>query len=47
MNDVLDVELNDQELTAEIALVADLMVAAGRSEGTLDQRAIDEVLGTR
>lgn len=44
MNDVLDVELQDEELIAEIALVADLMVAAQQSEGALDARAIDEVL---
>lgn len=45
MNDALNVDLQDEELDREIALVADLMVVASETEGTLNQDKIDEVLG--
>jgi hypothetical protein len=41
----LDVELQDNELIAEIALVAELMVMATEAPGVLDQPTIDRVLG--
>ena len=40
----LDVDLNDPVLIAEILLVADLMVAASESAGSLSQIAIDHLL---
>jgi hypothetical protein len=44
MTDPLDVDLQDCELTAEIALVTDLMVAASESEQHLSQACIDDIL---
>ena len=45
MSDVLDVELEDAQLIAEIDMVAELMVAASTAPGVLDQSAIDRILG--
>jgi hypothetical protein len=45
MNDPLDVDLEDAEQIAEIALVADLMVAASESPDNLDSVIIDKLLG--
>ena len=45
MNDPLDVNLHDKELTAEIQLYGDLMVMASESVGPLDQGVIDRALG--
>lgn len=45
MSDVLDVELHDDELMAEIEMVGELMVAASACTEPLDQRAIDDILG--
>ena len=44
MTDVLDIELQDEELGAEITLVAELMVAAAESERPLSQAEIDAIL---
>ena len=44
MTEELDVDLNDPVLIAEILLVADLMVAASESAGSLSQIAIDHLL---
>ena len=44
MTDPLDVDLQDAELSAEIRLVADLMVAAAQAAGALPQHVVDEVL---
>jgi hypothetical protein len=41
----LDVDLQDQDLVTEIALLADLMVVASESAQRLDQDTIDETLG--
>lgn len=43
--DVLDVELEDEQLIAEIDMVSELMVAASTAPDTLDQSAIDRILG--
>ncbi len=45
MHSSLDVDLQDDDLVAEIALLADLMVAASESSEPLDLRTIDETLG--
>lgn len=45
MTDPFDVDLQDAELSSEIRLTADLMVAASESASVLDQRVIDEILG--
>jgi hypothetical protein len=42
----LDVDLNDAVLTAEILLMADLMVAGSASAGPLSQADIDRLLIT-
>ena len=47
MNDALDIDLDDGDLTEEIALVAELMVAAAESPGHLDQARVDLLLGVR
>lgn len=44
MTDALDVDLQDPELTAEIHLVADLMVAAAESPRPLSPAVIDSIL---
>ena len=44
MTDELDVELDDPVLTAEIRLVADLMVAGSESAAALSETAIDHLL---
>lgn len=43
--DRLDVDMHDNELRAEIRLVADLIIAANQSEERLPQRDIDALLG--
>jgi hypothetical protein len=43
--DPFDVDLQDAELSAEIQLVADLIVAASQAPGTLPQEVVDAVLG--
>lgn len=45
MNNLCEDELHDRQLMAEIRLVADLMIAAGESAGSLDRATIDELLG--
>jgi hypothetical protein len=40
-----EAELSDGELSSEIELVADLVVAASQSDGPLTQDEIDKVLG--
>jgi hypothetical protein len=45
MNDALDIDLDDSDLHEEIALVAELMVAAAESPGHLDQARVDLLLG--
>jgi hypothetical protein len=45
MTDPLDVDLQDDELNAEIRLTVDLMVAAAESTSVLDQGRIDRILG--
>lgn len=45
MPDPLDVDLQDDDLVAEILLLTDLMVSASPSEGPLSQSVIDTVLG--
>lgn len=45
--DPLDVSLHDAELREELELTVRLIVAANDSETVLDQREIDEILGTR
>ena len=45
MTDPFDVDLQDAELSSEIRLTAELMVAATESACVLDQRVIDEILG--
>lgn len=44
MTDALDMDLQDDELIAEITLVAELMVAAAQSPTALSQDAIDAIL---
>jgi hypothetical protein len=46
VTDELDVDLNDPVLTAEILLVADLMVAGAESVEALSQTSIDQLLTT-
>lgn len=45
MTDGLEVELQDAELSTEITLVTELIVAATESAGPLSQEAIDRLLG--
>jgi len=45
VNNALDVDLEDDELIAEIGLVTDLIVVASESERALTQARIDEILG--
>ena len=45
MHDPLDVDLQDDDLVAEILLLTDLMVTASQSEGPLPQSVIDTILG--
>jgi hypothetical protein len=45
MSDTLDVDLQDDEQSDEIQLLAELMVLASECSGTLDERTIDETLG--
>lgn len=45
MPDPLDVDLQDDDLVAEILLLTDLMVTASQSEGPLPRPVIDRVLG--
>jgi hypothetical protein len=47
MTDPLDVDLQDDELSSEIRLTADLMVAAVESACVLPQARIDRILGVR
>ena len=44
MNNRLDVDLDDHELTAEILLLTDLMIAASQSPQPLSQAVIDACL---
>jgi hypothetical protein len=44
MHTGLDVDLDDHELTAEILLLTDLMIAASQSTHPLSQAAIDACL---
>ena len=44
-DDVLDVSLEDTELLGEVALLTDVIIAAGQSEVPLDQKQIDGILG--
>jgi hypothetical protein len=44
-DDVLDVSLEDTELLSEVALLTDVIIAAGQSEVPLDQQQIDGILG--
>ena len=44
MNDRLDVDLEDDQLMAEIDLVTELMIAAAESSGHLEQASIDAIL---
>jgi hypothetical protein len=41
----LDVDLQDNDLVAEIVLLADLMVTASEAAEPLDLQTIDEALG--
>ena len=45
MTSALDVDLNDGDLITEIHLLADLMVIASESTGSLDTTTIDAALG--
>ena len=45
MTSSLDVDLNDDELTTEIQLLAELMVRASESPSALDVNTIDATLG--
>jgi hypothetical protein len=45
MTSSLDVDLNDDELTTEIQLLAELMVIASESSTVLDPHTIDATLG--
>jgi hypothetical protein len=45
MSDTLDVDLQDDEQSDEIQLLAELMVLASECSGALDERTIDETLG--
>lgn len=45
MDSALDVDLHDNDLIAEIGLLADLMVLASESSGPMDAEAIDAALG--
>ncbi len=45
MNDKLDVPLEDVELLAEVELTTNLIIAASEADTTLDQDAIDLLLG--
>ncbi len=45
MADPLDVPLEDPDIREEVELVAALMVAAGQSDGPLDEDQIDVLLG--
>ena len=47
MHDLLDVDLQDTELSTEIELLAELIVVASESDATLDVRTLDLVLGVR
>lgn len=44
-DDVLDVSLEDTELLAEVALLTDVIIAAGQVDGPLKQDEIDRLLG--
>ena len=45
MTDPFDVDLQDAELSNEIRLTTELMVAASESACVLDQTVIDQILG--
>lgn len=45
MMDRFDVPLEDHVLLEEVELVSSLMVAAGQTDGDLDQAQIDRLLG--
>lgn len=45
MINALDVDLHDHEQDDEIALLAELMVLASSSDGPLDRRTVDRLLG--
>lgn len=45
--DPLDVELQDDELLAEVELTASLIVAANDADGHLSAEEIDRILGIR
>ena len=47
MGNVPDVDLDDLDLESEIQLLAELIVAASETEGSLDGRTVDIVLGVR
>jgi len=47
VDDALDVDLQDEELGAEIRLVTELMVVAALTPGELEQAVIDDALGVR
>lgn len=46
MKDALDVATDDPELAAEIALLADVIVAVAQAPDAPDQAAIDAILHT-
>lgn len=45
--DPFDVDLEDDELLAEVELTADLIVAANQSDERLSSEEIDRILGVR
>ena len=45
--DPFNVELQDDDLLAEVELTASLIVAANQSEGRLTSEEIDRILGLR
>lgn len=45
MTDQFDVDVHDAEAMAEIALLADLIVATSEHSGRLPQQRIDAILG--
>jgi hypothetical protein len=47
MTDALDQPLHDDELLAEIQMTSELMIAAGQSDGPVEQRTIDDLLDVR
>lgn len=45
MQDQFDISLEDDELLGEVELTANLIVAAGESDGPLSEEEIDRILG--